>query len=188
MPEFPERIMLDDGELLRVISPEEIAERVKELGERISDTHSSGDLTVICVLKGGINFMADLIRNITVPMKIDFVRLARYGDETESSREVRITKDIETNIRGRDVIIVDDIYDTGMTLRFLVDRLSTMGAKSVKVCVLISKMERRTESFEADYSGFEMGEGFVVGYGLDYKEGYRNLPGIYLLREDERPK
>ncbi|MFC1889228.1 hypoxanthine phosphoribosyltransferase [Thermodesulfobacteriota bacterium] len=184
MPEFPERIRLDIGELRLVITSEEIAGRVEELGEMISAGHRSRGLTVIGVLKGGVNFMADLIRNITVPMNIDFVRLTRYGDKTESSMEVRITKDIEIDIRGRDVIIVDDIYDTGMTLRFLVDRLSAMGAKSVKVCVLINKKERRTESIEADYSGFEMGEGFVVGYGLDYKEGYRNLPGIYMLHED----
>lgn len=184
MPEFPERIRLELGELRLVISSEEIAERVETLGGMISKAHPSGDLTVIGVLKGGVNFMADLIRNITVPMNVDFVRLARYGDETESSSEVRLTKDIEIDIRGRDVIVVDDIYDTGMTLRFLVDRLGNLGAKSVKVCVLINKKERKTESFEADYSGFEVGEGFVVGYGLDYKEGYRNLPGIYMLYED----
>jgi len=127
--------------------------------------------------------MADLIREISIPCRIDFTRLASYGDGSDSSGKVVMTKDIETSIKGRDILIVEDILDTGLTLQYLVSWLKERNPDSLKICVLLDKRKRRKVSFEADYVGFTIDDGFVVGYGLDFNEKYRFSPDIYVIKQ-----
>jgi hypoxanthine phosphoribosyltransferase len=125
--------------------------------------------------------MADLIREISIPCKIDFIRVASYGASSENSGKVVMTKDIETSIKGRDILIVEDIVDTGLTLQYLVDWLKERNPNSLKICVFLDKRKRRKVSFEADYVGFTIDDGFVVGYGLDFNEQYRFFPDVYVI-------
>ena len=127
--------------------------------------------------------MADLVRGISIPCKIDFVRVASYGASSESSGKVVMTKDIETSIKGRDILIVEDIVDTGLTLQYLVDWLKERNPHSLKICVFLDKRKRRKVSFEADYVGFTIDDGFVVGYGLDFNEQYRFFPDVYVIEQ-----
>ncbi len=168
-------------ELKIILSPEKIKERVKGLGEQITTDYQQKDLVVIGILKGAFIFMADLVRNIDLPMKMDFVRLQSYGSSTESSGQISITKDVELSLKDKHVLVVEDIIDTGYTLKYLKEMLKLHDTASVRLCCLIDKKERRKVDIEADYVGFEIERGFLVGYGLDYDEQYRQLPGIYHL-------
>jgi hypoxanthine phosphoribosyltransferase len=166
-----------------LITKAAIDKRVSELAEAISRDYEGKELILIGVLKGAFIFMADLIRQLRRPCKIDFVRLASYGTVTMSSGSIMITKDIETPIKGTDVLIVEDIVDTGLTLSFLVERLKERDPRSLKVCVFLDKKERRKVPFEADYIAFDIQDCFVVGYGLDFNEMYRYLPDVYEIKE-----
>ena len=160
-----------------------IQKRVQELADQISRDYAGRELIIIGILKGAFIFMADLVREISIPCKIDFVRVASYGDGSESSGKVVMTKDIETSIKGRDILIVEDIVDTGLTLQYLVKWLKERNPNSLKICVFLDKRKRRKVSFEADYVGFTIDDGFVVGYGLDFNEQYRFFPDIYVIKQ-----
>ncbi len=162
-------------------SREAIRERVYELGEEVSRTYEGRDLVAIGVLKGAFMFMADLIRALRIPCRIDFVRLASYGAGTETSGRIELTKDIEIDVAGKDVLVVEDIVDTGLTLTYLVESLRSRNPRSLKVCAFIDKRLRRKVPFEADFVGFTMDDGFVVGYGLDFDEQGRFLPDVCIL-------
>lgn len=161
----------------------EIQQKVKEVAGRISHDYAGRELIVIGILKGAFVFMADLIRELTIPCKIDFVRAASYGAGQETSGKVVMTKDIETSIKGKDILIVEDIVDTGLTLTYLVGWLKERNPRSLKVCAFLDKRKRRKVDFEADYVGFTMDDGFVVGYGLDFNEQARYLPEVYLVKQ-----
>jgi hypoxanthine phosphoribosyltransferase len=156
---------------------------VQELAGQISGDYAGHELVVIGILKGAFIFMADLIREIRIPCNIDFVRVASYDASSESSGKVVMTKDIETSIKGRDILIVEDIVDTGFTLQYLVKWLKERNPNSLKICVFLDKRKRRKVSFEADYVGFTIDDGFVVGYGLDFNEQYRFFPDVYVIEE-----
>lgn len=162
-----------------------IARRVQEIAGQISDDYKGRELIVIGVLKGAFIFMADLIRALGIPCKVDFVRVASYGAGQESSGKVVLTKDIETSIKGRDILIVEDIIDTGLTLTYLVDWLKERNPNSLRVCAFLDKRKKRKVSFEADYVGFTMDDGFVVGYGLDFNEQSRFLPEVYIIKQEQ---
>ncbi len=168
-----------------LIPREAIARRVAELGERISRDYTGRDLVLVGVLKGAFVFMADLVRALKIPVEVDFVRLYSYGASTHSSGEVRISKDVELFLRGRDVLIVEDIVDSGLTMVFLRQHLEGYEARSVKICCLIDKAERRQVEVRLDYVGFQVPKGFLVGYGLDCGEKGRGLPEIYELVKEE---
>ncbi len=168
-----EKILLTEGE---------IAEKVKELGATLANEYREKNPLVICVLKGAVVFMADLIRQMDIDCEMDFMAVTSYGDSTESSGVVRILKDLDTSVQNRHVLIVEDIMDSGLTLSRLVDMLRHRDAASVKVVTLLNKPERRKVDIVPDYSGFTIPDEFVVGYGLDYAERYRNLPYIGVLK------
>jgi len=167
-----------------VLSRETISRRIQELGQEISQAVGDDELVIIGILKGAFIFMADLVRALNVPAKLDFVRLKSYGSLTESSGQVSITKDVEPDIelRGRKVLVVEDIVDTGLTLAFLRNHLEQHQPHSVQICAMIDKLERRKRYVELDYVGFEVARGYLVGYGLDSAEKYRCLPDIYELK------
>lgn len=156
--------------------------RVRELADEISRDYAGRGLLVVGILNGAFVFMADLIRRLHVPCRVDFVRLASYRG-CESSGEIRIVKDLEEPVAGRDLLIVEDIVDTGLTLSRFVDSVRQRGPATLKVCVLLDKPERRKVPFEADYVGFRIPDRFVVGYGLDYDEEYRYIPDVCVLRK-----
>lgn len=164
-----------------VISRKDIAKRVKELGQAITRDYSGRQLVVIGVLNGAFIFLADLVREIDLPMEIDFVRVSSYGSGTCSSGSIQCTKDIELTLAGKDVLLVEDIVDTGRTLARLKELLTARKAQSVQVCALIDKMERREVEVAVDYAGFAVAEGFLVGYGLDHAEQHRQYPAIYKI-------
>jgi hypoxanthine phosphoribosyltransferase len=161
----------------------QIQEKVKEIANCISHDYAGRELIIIGILKGAFVFMADLIRELSIPCKIDFVRAASYGAGQETSGKVVMTKDIETSIKGKDILIVEDIVDTGLTLTYLVDWLKERNPKSLKVCAFLDKRKRRKVDFEADYVGFTIDDGFVVGYGLDFNEQARYLPEVYVVKQ-----
>ena len=166
--------------LKQVLSPEKIQKKVKELAEKIENDFKGEPLVFIGTLKGAFIFLADLVRNIkNSPVEIDFIRAKSYGMSDTSSEEVIITKDVELSLEGKNVILVEDIVDTGITLKFLKEHLKLHNPKIVKICALIDKKERRKEEVELDYVGFVIEKGFLVGYGLDFAEKYRYLPGVY---------
>ena len=164
-----------------VISEDSIAEKIQELALIISNDYSDKDLVLVGVLKGVFIFMADLVRKLTIPVRVDFIRLASYGESVNSSGCVTLVNDIESKLEGRDVLIVEDIADSGLTLDWLQKHLRECGASSVKTCVLIDKKERRDIPLNLDYVGFEVETGFLVGYGLDFDDQYRHLPAIFQL-------
>jgi hypoxanthine phosphoribosyltransferase len=172
----------DVGEVL--ISHEQIREKTKELGRRIAQDYQSKNPLLICVLKGGLMFLADLMREIHMPLEIDFMAVSSYGDATESSGVVRILMDLDRNIEGRHVLIVEDIIDTGRTLNYIIENLHTRDPASIKVCTLLNKPARRVLDIPLDYVGFEIPDRFVIGYGLDYGEIYRNLPYVGVLKPE----
>ena len=169
-----------------LFSPVQIATEVERLAAEIDRDYQGRELLLIGVLKGSLLFLADLMRHLRAPVRIDFVRLASYGSEAHSSGLVELRKDLEMPVGGRDVLIVEDIVDSGHTLEFLYTRLQLRKPRSLRICTLIDKRRRREVPIEADYVGFSLEDGFLVGYGLDYDELYRNLPGIYLLRDVEK--
>ena len=167
-----------------LFSRDTIQERVREIASQISADYSGRELIVIGVLKGAFIFMADLIRAMSIPCRVDFVRVASYGGGRESGGRVVLTKDIETSIKGRDILVVEDIIDSGLTLTYLVDWLKERNPQSLKVCAFLDKRKRRKVSFEADYVGFTIDDGFVVGYGLDFNEQARFLPEVYIIKQE----
>jgi hypoxanthine phosphoribosyltransferase len=167
--------------LNRLFSREEIASIVRGLAEQISRDYRDRELVLVCILKGAFMFLSDLVRELQIPVKIDFVRLASYGSGMKSSASIEITKDIELPIEGKDVLIIEDIVDSGRTLQFLKDRLSLANPRSVKICALLDKKARREVEIEVDYLGKEVEDVFVVGYGIDFNETYRYLPDIHYV-------
>jgi hypoxanthine phosphoribosyltransferase len=173
--------MLRDIEKV-LISRETIQEKVKELGKRISKDYEGKELVMVGVLKGGFIFLADLMREVTIPVDMDLISVSSYGASTRSSGVVRIMKDIDINISGKHVLVVEDLVDTGLTLRHLKELLSTRGPKSVKICAALDKPSRRKVEIDIDYGGIIIPDDFVVGYGLDYAGKYRNLPDVCTLK------
>lgn len=169
-------------EMIPVLSREQIQEKVAALAARISEDYHRKDVVVVGILKGAFIFLADLVRALTIPVRIGFIRLASYGSDTSSSGTIRITKDLELDIHGRHVLIVEDIIDSGLTIAYLLDHLKPLGPESVKVCAFIDKLERREVQIPVDYAGHVVREGFLVGYGLDHDEQFRGLPEIYHLK------
>lgn len=168
-----------------LISEEELMAKVKELGKRISEDYKDKeDVLLIGVLKGAFIFMADLIRCIDIPLQVDFMAVSSYGASTESSGVVRILKDLEQHVEGKNILIVEDIVDSGLTLSYLRKLLISRKPKSVKICSLLDKPSRRKVDLKVDYLGFEIPDDFVVGYGLDFDEKYRNLPHICILKPE----
>jgi hypoxanthine phosphoribosyltransferase len=165
-----------------LISREEIDRRVRELADEISRDYAGKELIVVGILKGAFVFMADLIRVLRIPCRVDFTQLASYGDGTVSSGKVVIKKDIGLPIADRDVLVVEDIVDTGLTLSFLVETLRARAPRSLKVCVLLDKKMRRKVPFAADYTGFDIEDRFVIGYGLDFDEQGRSLPDVCVIK------
>ncbi len=172
----------DIAEIL--ISTEELQSKVAELGRQISEDYRGRDLLLICLLRGAVVFLSDLIRAIDIPLEMDFIAISSYGNSTRSSGVVRLVMDLKSNITDRNVLIVEDIVDTGRTLAYILDNLRTRRPADVKVCALLSKPSRREVPVKLDYLGFEIPDKFVVGYGLDYAEGYRNLPFIGVLKPE----
>lgn len=169
-------------EMIPVLSRSEIAQKVKILSRQISNDYAEKDLCIIGVLNGVFVFLADLVRELTIPVQIDFVRVVSYGSGTVSSGNVQITKDIELDVKDRDVLIVEDIVDSGLTIAFLLDYLKRFHPRSVKVCAFIDKTERRQVEVSVDYVGHVVERGFLVGYGLDHDQKYREAPEIYHLK------
>ena len=170
------------GEIL--IEPDALSSRIAELGEEISEAYQGRDLLLIGVLKGAVFFMADLMRHLTVPCEVDFMAISSYGAATDSSGVVRILKDLDINIAGRDVLVVEDIIDSGLTLSYLMRNLEARDPASLEICALLTKPERREIDVPVRYVGFEIPNRFVVGYGLDFAERYRNLPYVGVLDPD----
>jgi hypoxanthine phosphoribosyltransferase len=173
------------GEIL--IDEETLAARVAELGIEVSSDYQGRDLLLIGVLKGAVFFMADLMRHLTVPCEVDFMAISSYGDSTDSSGIVRILKDLDINIEGRDVLVVEDIIDSGLTLSYLMRNLESREPASLEVCALLTKPARREIDVPVRYVGFEIPNRFVVGYGLDFAERYRNLPYVAVLSQELIP-
>jgi hypoxanthine phosphoribosyltransferase len=169
------------GEVL--IDEDALAGRITELAEEVSNDYAGRDLLLIGVLKGAVFFMADLMRQITVPCEVDFMAISSYGGSTDSSGVVRILKDLDINIRERDVLVVEDIIDSGLTLQYLMRNLSSREPASLEVCALLTKPERREIEVPVRYVGFEIPNRFVIGYGLDFGERYRNLPYVGVLND-----
>ena len=164
-----------------LITEEEIQKRVRQLGEQLAQEYSGRNLLLLGVLKGAVVFMVDLARAIDLPLQMDFMAVSSYGASTQSSGVVRILKDLDSAVDGRDILVVEDIIDTGLTLRYILENLSMRNPASVKVCALLVKEKPRPEGIKADYVGFVIPDEFVVGYGLDYADIFRNLPYIGVL-------
>src|SRR3954454_15919486 len=169
------------GEIL--VQPDDLKQRVRTLGEQVTAEYADRDLLLVGVLKGAVFFLADLMRHIEIPCEVDFMAVASYGSATDSSGVVRILKDLDASIEDRHVLIVEDIVDSGLTLQYLLRNLRARGPASVEVCALLTKPERRKIELEPRYVGFEIPNCFVVGYGLDHGERYRNLPYVAVLAE-----
>ena len=167
------------GEIL--VQPDELEQRVRQLGEDITRDYADRDLLLIGVLKGAVFFLADLMRSIEVPCEVDFMAVASYGSATDSSGVVRILKDLDAAIEGRDVLIVEDIVDSGLTLHYLLRSLKARNPRTLEICALLTKPERRKVELNPRYVGFEIPDKFAIGYGLDFAERYRNLPYVAAL-------
>jgi hypoxanthine phosphoribosyltransferase len=173
--------------LVLLYSRDQIARRVSELAAVISADYAEADLVLVGILRGSFVFLADLIRQLTIPAVVDFVGAASYGSRTQTSGQVTFTRELQVPVSGRDLLLVEDIEDTGITLQAIQKKLKELGPRSVKVCILIDKRERRRIDIPLDYVGFEIDKGFIVGYGIDYAEQYRYLPNIYRIEEIEKP-
>lgn len=175
--------MLDDvAEVL--LDEATLQAKVKELGQQIARDYAGKPLTMVCILKGAVMFAADLARSIDIPMEMDFMAISSYGMGVRTSGVVRILKDLDHSIEGKHVLVVEDIVDSGLTLSYLLESLSSRQPASLKTCVLLDKPERRVVELNPDYIGFEIPDKFVIGYGLDYGEKYRNLPYIGVLKPE----
>ena len=167
------------AEKIRVlVSEEDVDRRIEELGKQISEDYAGKQVHLICVMKGGVFFLCELAKRITIPVSLDFMSVGSYGDGTQSSGIVKITKDLDESLEGKEVLVVEDIIDSGNTLYYLLDVLKKRGPKSMHLCTLLDKPDRREKDVKVDYVGFEIPDEFVVGYGLDYAQKYRNLPYI----------
>lgn len=169
-----------------LFTSEEIQRKIQELGARISHDYTNKDIIVIGVLKGALFFMADLLRSIRVPVQMDFIHCTSSASRSKGGNPVQILSDIKTEIKEKDVLLIEDIIDSGVTVAYLRDMLSQRGPASLKVCVLLDKVERRKIAIEADYAGFRIPNKYVVGYGLDYQDRYRSLPYIAVLPVEEK--
>jgi hypoxanthine phosphoribosyltransferase len=174
------------GEVL--IDAQTLSGRIAELGAEVSADYEGRDLLLIGVLKGAVFFMADLMRRLTIPCEVDFMAISSYGASTDSSGVVRILKDLDINIEGRDVLVVEDIIDSGLTLSYLVRNLESREPATLEVCALLTKPDRREIDVPVRYVGFEIPNRFVIGYGLDFGERYRNLPYVAVLSDDALPE
>lgn len=167
------------SETIRVlISEQKVNERILEIAEKINEDYKGKSIHMICVLKGGVFFMCELAKRISLPVSVDFMSVSSYGDDTKSSGVVRIVKDLDQSLEGKDVIVVEDIIDSGRTLSYLLEILKQRNPASLKLCTLLDKPDRRVKDVKVDYTCFEIPDEFVVGYGLDYAQKYRNLPYI----------
>lgn len=164
-----------------LISTEDLYERIKELGKMISEDYEGKEVTCICVLKGGVMFMADLVKFINQPLTMDFMAVSSYGNETSSTGIVKIVKDLDETVEGKELLIIEDIIDSGRTLSYLVKLMEERNPSSIRVCTLLDKPERRIVDVKVDYVGFKIPDEFVIGYGLDYGQNYRNLPFIAVV-------
>ncbi|MEQ2519174.1 hypoxanthine phosphoribosyltransferase [Ruthenibacterium sp. CLA-JM-H11] len=172
-------------DVLRVLlSEEEIHAKVKEMGKKITEDYKNSNLMLVTVLKGAVVFLADIMREIDVPAEIDFMVVSSYGSGVKSSGVVKIVKDLDVPLEGKDILIVEDILDSGLTLSYIKELLASRGPRSIKVATLLDKPSRRKVDLQADYVGFSVPDEFVIGYGLDYDEKYRNLPYIGILKPE----
>lgn len=169
-----------------LLTEEQLRQRVAEMGAQVSQDYAGKELMIVCILKGANIFMADLVRQITIPLSYDFVAVSSYGADTKSSGVVRILKDLDESVESKHILVVEDIVDTGLTLRlsYLLENLRSRRAASVKVCTLLDKPSRRRVDLPVDYCGFTIEDNFVIGYGLDYAGKYRNLPYIGILKPE----
>lgn len=167
-----------------LLSEKEVDDRIKDIGEQISREYAGKQIHLVCVLKGGSFFMCELAKRITVPVSLDFMSVSSYGSETKSSGVVKIVKDLDEPLKDKDVLVVEDIVDSGRTLSYLLEMLKDRGPRSLKLCTLLDKPERRVAQVTVDYTGFQIPDEFVVGYGLDYDQRYRNLPYIGIVEFD----
>ena len=173
------------AEKIRVLlSEQEVDAKIQQIGEQISKDYAGKQVHLVCVLKGGSFFMCELAKRITVPVSLDFMSVSSYGSETKSSGVVKIVKDLDEPLKGKDVIVIEDIVDSGRTLSYLLEMLKDRGPASLKLCTLLDKPDRRVMDVKVDYTGFEIPDEFVVGYGLDYAEQYRALPYIGILKPE----
>jgi hypoxanthine phosphoribosyltransferase len=177
----PARLSSEPGLGEVLVSAEDLRHRVVELGEEISRDYAGRSLLLVGVLKGAVFFLSDLMRSIDIPVELDFMAVASYGSATDSSGVVRILKDLDASIEDRDVLIVEDIVDSGLTLQYLMRNLGSRNPRTLEVCALLTKPERRKVDLPVRYVGFEIANRFVVGYGLDYHERYRNVPFVAAL-------
>ncbi|MBO6299023.1 MAG: hypoxanthine phosphoribosyltransferase [Lachnospiraceae bacterium] len=168
-----------------LISEEQVKERIKELGAQISREYEGKSLHLICILKGSIFFTCELARYITVPVTLDFITVSSYGNGKTSTGKVSIVRDLTEGIQARDVLVIEDIVDTGRTLSYLMEMLKERNPASIKLCTLLDKPNRRTHPVDVEYVGFEVPDEFIVGWGLDYAQNYRNLPYIGILGDEE---
>lgn len=170
------------SETVRVMIPEEeVTKRIADIGRQISEDYAGRQVHMVCVLKGGVFFMCELAKHITVPVSMDFMSVSSYGDGTSSSGIVKIVKDLDESLEGKDVIVVEDIIDSGRTLSYLLEVLKNRKPSSMKLCTLLDKPSRRVREVSVDYTGYQIPDEFVVGYGLDYAQKYRNLPYIGIV-------
>ena len=167
-----------------LLSEEKINDRIREIGEQISRDYAGKSVHLVCILKGGSFFMCELAKRITVPVSIDFMSVSSYGDASESSGVIKVVKDLDEPLTDKHVLVIEDIVDTGKTLSYLLELLKSRGAADVKLCSLLDKPDRRVVDIKADYTGFQIPDEFVVGYGMDYAQRYRNLPYIGIVKFD----
>lgn len=167
-----------------LLSEEEVNARIRQIGEQISKDYEGKSIHLVCILKGASFFTCELAKRITVPVSLDFMSVSSYGESSESSGVVKIVKDLDEPLEGKQVLVVEDIVDTGRTLHYLLSLMKSRGAEEVKLCALLDKPDRRVVDVKADYTGFQIPDEFVVGYGLDYAQRYRNLPYIGVVKFD----
>lgn len=168
-----------------LLTEKEVDDRIQAIGEQISKDYAGRQVHLVCVLKGGSFFMCELAKRITVPVSLDFMSVSSYGGDTKSSGVVKIVKDLDESIKGKDVLVVEDIVDSGRTLSYLLEMLKDRGPESLRLCTLLDKPERRVVDVNVDYTGFQIPDKFVVGYGLDYDQRYRNLPYIGIVEFED---
>ena len=167
-----------------LLTEEEVDKKIQEIGEQISKDYAGEQVHLVCVLKGGVFFLCELAKRITIPVSMDFMSVSSYGSDTKSSGVVKIVKDLDESLAGKNVIVVEDIVDSGRTLSYLLEMLKDRGPKSMRLCTLLDKPDRRVVDVNVDYTGFQIPDEFVVGYGLDYDQKYRNLPYIGIVELD----
>ncbi|MGN1270543.1 MAG: hypoxanthine phosphoribosyltransferase [Clostridia bacterium] len=171
------------GEIKTLIDEEKLHARINEIAKQIEAEYGGKEITLICILKGSVFFTVELAKNINGDVRLEFIRVSSYGEGTESTGEIKMKLDLKDSIQGKDVIVVEDIIDTGRTLSYLIEYLKMKKPNSVKLCALLDKPDRRVKQVKVDYTGFEIPDKFVVGYGLDWDEKYRNLPYIGYIEE-----